>query len=70
MNPLMLYVMGPDELKSRRPTEAEIAEMRRIVGEAMDLGAAGVSVSLMGEATATATSTDRRCRPTSWTSTT
>ena len=49
MNPLMLYVMGPDELKTRRPTPDEIAEMRRIVGEAMDLGAAGVSVSLMGE---------------------
>ena len=48
MNPLMLYVMGPDGVKGRRLTPNEIAEMRRIVGEAMDLGAAGVSVSLMG----------------------
>ncbi len=48
MNPLMVYVMGVDAAKTRRPTADEIAEMRRIVGEAMDLGAAGVSVSLMG----------------------
>lgn len=48
MNPLMVYVMGVEAAKTRRPTADEIAQMRRIVGEALDLGAAGVSVSLMG----------------------
>lgn len=48
LNPIMLYVMGPDEVKTRRPTEAEIAEMRSLVGEAMDNGALGVSLSLIG----------------------
>jgi N-acyl-D-aspartate/D-glutamate deacylase len=48
MNPLMVFVMGVDAAKSRRPNAEEIAEMQRLLGEALDLGAAGLSVSLMG----------------------
>lgn len=38
------YVMGEDALK-REATEAEVAEMTRLVEEAMEAGAAGVSTS-------------------------
>jgi N-acyl-D-amino-acid deacylase len=44
MNPLLGYVMGIDESKTgRMPTDAEHAEMRRILNEAMDAGACGWS---------------------------
>jgi N-acyl-D-amino-acid deacylase len=42
--PLRLYVLG-DEATERAATAAEIAEMRRIVGEAMDAGAVGFATS-------------------------
>mgnify|MGYP001022704925 CR=1 FL=1 len=48
LNPLLVYVMGIDAAKSRRPTAAEIAEMRALIHEAMDHGAAGISMSVMG----------------------
>jgi N-acyl-D-amino-acid deacylase len=48
VNPLMVYVMGVDAAKSRRPTRAEIAEMHALINEAMDVGAAGISMSVMG----------------------
>lgn len=48
LNPLLVYVMGVDAAKSRRPTKAEIAEMHRLINEAMDAGAVGISMSVMG----------------------
>jgi N-acyl-D-aspartate/D-glutamate deacylase len=48
LNPLMIYVMGLEAAKTRRPTAAEIAEMHRLINEAMDQGAAGISMSVMG----------------------
>ncbi|HEX7759092.1 MAG TPA: amidohydrolase family protein [Caulobacteraceae bacterium] len=48
LNPLLIYVMGVDAAKTRRPTAAEIAQMRRLINEAMDLGAVGISMSVMG----------------------
>jgi N-acyl-D-aspartate/D-glutamate deacylase len=44
MNPVLNYVMGIEDAKSgRMPTEAEHAQMRRIMNEAMDAGACGWS---------------------------
>ena len=48
LNPLMIYVMGLEGAKTRRPTQAEIAQMHRLINEAMDHGAAGLSMSVMG----------------------
>ena len=48
VNPLMIYVMGIDAAKSRRPTEAELQEIHRLINEAMDAGAMGISMSVMG----------------------
>lgn len=48
LNMLLIYVMGIDAAKSRRPTPAEMAEMHRLINEAMDAGAIGISMSCMG----------------------
>lgn len=48
LNPLLVYVMGIEGAKTRRPTPAEIAEMHRLINEAMDAGAVGISMSVMG----------------------
>ncbi len=48
VNPLLVYVMGVDAAKTRRPNAGEIAEMHRLVNEAMDLGAVGIALSVMG----------------------
>lgn len=48
LNPLLVYVMGIDAAKSRRPTADEIAQMHVLINEAMDAGAAGLSMSVMG----------------------
>jgi N-acyl-D-amino-acid deacylase len=48
LNPLLVYVMGVEETRKRRPTAAEISEMHRLINEAMDAGAAGISMSVMG----------------------
>lgn len=50
LNPLLVYVMGVDAAKTRRPTPAEMAEMHRLINEAMDAGAIGISLSAMGVA--------------------
>ncbi|HTV95149.1 MAG TPA: amidohydrolase family protein [Steroidobacteraceae bacterium] len=50
LNPLLVYVMGIDAAKSRRPTAAEMTEMHRLINEAMDAGAIGISMSAMGAA--------------------
>ena len=48
MNPLLCYVMGPDEAKSRAPTDDERARMRELFHEAMDAGAIGFSLTWLG----------------------
>lgn len=48
LNPLLVYVMGVDAAKTRRPTKAELAEIHRLINEAMDAGAIGISMSCMG----------------------
>ena len=46
--PLMTWVMGLEAAKSRRATDAEIAEMQRLLNEAMDAGACGWSTQRLG----------------------
>ena len=48
VNPLLSYVMGPDEAKRRPATESERAEMRALLHEAMDAGACGFGLSFLG----------------------
>ena len=48
LNPLLVYVMGVDAAKGRRPTDEEMAEIHRLINEAMDDGAVGISMSVMG----------------------
>jgi N-acyl-D-amino-acid deacylase len=48
LNPLLIYVMGVDAAKSRRPTADEIAQMHSLIDEAMEAGAIGISMSVMG----------------------
>jgi N-acyl-D-aspartate/D-glutamate deacylase len=49
LNPLLVYVMGIEAAKTRRPTVAEMSEIHRLINEAMDAGALGISMSAMGE---------------------
>lgn len=49
LNPLLIYVMGVDAAKTRRPTQEEMAEIHRLIKAAMDAGALGISMSAMGE---------------------
>jgi len=48
INPLLVYVMGVDAAKTRRPNSKEMAEMHALIEEAMDLGAVGIALSVMG----------------------
>ena len=48
LTPLYAWVMGWDEAKNRRPTEAEMNEMVRLIHEAMDAGACGWSAQVLG----------------------
>lgn len=47
LNPLLVYVKG-DEVKSRATTDAERQRMGEMLNEAMDAGALGFSLSLLG----------------------
>jgi N-acyl-D-amino-acid deacylase len=47
LNALLFYVMGEDA-KHRRPTPEEMRRMKGLLGEAMDAGACGLSLSAMG----------------------
>lgn len=47
LNSLMIWVMGYEAAKTRPATEAERAEMRRILHEAMDCGAIGFGFSYL-----------------------
>ena len=49
LNPILIYVMGIEGAKTRRPTRAEIARIKRIVGECMDAGAQGLAFVRLGE---------------------
>ena len=49
LNALMIYVMGIDEAKSRPATDEELSEMKRLLNEAMDAGAIGLSLSAFGK---------------------
>jgi len=49
LNPLLIYVMGVEAAKTRRPTAPEMAEIHRLINAAMDAGALGISMSAMGE---------------------
>ena len=49
LNALMIYVMGIDAAKSRRANDVEMAEMKRLLNEAMDCGAIGFAFSILGE---------------------
>ena len=46
--PLFMYVMGPEEAKSRRPTADELAAMCGLLEVAMDAGACGFSTQILG----------------------
>jgi len=48
INPLMIYVMGIDAAKSRRPTSEELSQMKSLIHEAMDAGACGIGLSFLG----------------------
>lgn len=48
LNPLMIFVMGIEGAKTRRPTRDEIEQMKALISEAMDAGAVGLSLSSMG----------------------
>src|SRR5581483_5811309 len=50
LNPLLSYVIGPDEAKKRPATAAERKRMRELLHEAMDAGAIGFSFSYLGVA--------------------
>ena len=49
LGPLMIWVMGLEEAKSREPTDAEMAEMCRLINVGMDAGAPGWSVQKLGD---------------------
>jgi len=51
---LMTYVMGLDAAKTREATEAERAEMRRLLSEGMDAGLCGFSIQRLGKHSAQA----------------
>jgi N-acyl-D-aspartate/D-glutamate deacylase len=48
LNPLLIYVMGIDAAKSRRPNRAEMARIKALLHEGMDAGAQGVSFVRLG----------------------
>ena len=48
LTPIYAWVMGYDEAKSRRPTEAELKEMCRLLHESMDVGGCGWSAQVLG----------------------
>jgi N-acyl-D-aspartate/D-glutamate deacylase len=48
LNPLLLYVMGIDGAKTRRPDAAEMGRIKALLGEGLDAGAIGVSFVRLG----------------------
>lgn len=64
LNPLLVYVMGVDAAKSRGPNKQELAEIHRLINEAMDAGAIGISMSVMGAEGNSHVDTDGTSMPT------
>lgn len=64
LNPLLIYVMGLEAAKSRGPNKEELAEMHRLINEAMDAGAVGISMSVMGAEGNSHVDTDGSSMPT------
>ena len=48
LSPIYAWVMGYDESKKRRPTEAELAEMCRLLEAGLDAGGCGWSAQVLG----------------------
>ena len=48
LNLVLVYVMGVEAAKTRRPSAAEMATIHQLINEAMDAGAIGISMSCMG----------------------
>ena len=48
LSPIYAWVMGYEESKMRRPTEAELKEMCRLVADGMEAGATGWSAQVLG----------------------
>ena len=48
LTPIYAWVMGYDEAKKRRPTEAELNEMCRVLGEGLDAGGCGWTAQVLG----------------------
>ena len=48
LTPLYVWTMGKEEAKSRRPTDAELKEMCRLLSEGLDAGARGWSAQVFG----------------------
>ena len=63
LTPLYAWVMGWEEAKKRRPTEAELQEMCRLIHEAMDAGACGWSAQVLGRTRSNGISTGPRWSP-------
>jgi N-acyl-D-aspartate/D-glutamate deacylase len=51
LNCLMAYVMGMEEAKTRKPTPAEMGQMKRLLNEAMEAGAIGYAFTFQGQTT-------------------
>ena len=49
LNPLLMYVMGLEEAKNRPATDAERAEMCKLLEEAIEAGGCGLSTQVAGE---------------------
>ncbi len=64
LNPLLVYVMGIEGAKTRSPSAEEMAEIHRLINEAMDQGAIGISMSVMGAEGNSHVDTDGTCMPT------
>lgn len=48
LNPVLVYVMGIEAAKTRDPNPEEMRQIHRLINEAMDAGAIGISMSVMG----------------------
>jgi N-acyl-D-aspartate/D-glutamate deacylase len=48
LNPLLVFVMGVEAAKRRRPTPEEMRTIHQLINAAMDAGALGISLSAMG----------------------
>jgi N-acyl-D-aspartate/D-glutamate deacylase len=49
LNPLMVYVMGMEDSKTREPTKEELAEMLRLMEESLDAGGVGYTMQRLGD---------------------